>query len=1114
MEYNEIILNNMSATLHIIPEEAGNYFYIHWYIDYEYFDDELNIRTNFRTSYKTFHECAVLLNISAARYRTLANSDEVKNDVPYYVTKLNAIHAIERLLYEVTGKTIIDNQTNATFKVNDLSVDENNNYYDSITIDLIIWNTNTNYFVNMVTLYNGVAYKSTRSHISNDFYEDLKNGNWRRVASVINVEPDYWITEKIYKIGQLAQYNSIIYYCNIEHTSTSFDNDIQNWKEIHNCISYTSTIEQWSNEKTYQLYDVVLYDNKLYICIVSSSKAYSTNFMVDDWKLLYAVPNCIPNWKENTKYDVFDTINYCGTIYICIQEHTSSYLFQNDISLWKIVPMTNEYRQSSYYLMDDCRTNDKNLYIAITKHNQITYTSKIEDWQNINKYDIVANEILKEWKPNTSYYVNNCILYNNRIYVCIHKHVSGDEFNYDNFSLLSDIPLASTINGWLKDKLYEAQDYVLFNNTLYMCTTKHYSQNFYTDINNWNILREHNPITNSSIPVWQEGNEYLIYDVVLYDNDFYVCTKTHESFDFSNFKKYIFDNSRSILLWEKNVHYYPDNLVIRNDILYICLQEHISHDFFEDSDFWKILSTNGLIGLEEWLPKNEYYYKDVVIYDNELYSCMENHISDSNFFGDYDYWQKLTNFQMFFNNSRINAWSRDKHYKVSDYAIYNGNLYQCVEEHTSTAIFTDDILYWDSLTDLSNGTRVQVWSGKQLYNKNDLVIYNNDLYICSGTHVSSNFYTDIYYWHVLMEDDNIKIANWIKDKDYKKFDLTIYNNYIYCCIQSHTSTDFIEDYEYWTLVGNISESVNEYLPNHNYHPGDIIIYNSRFYLCIHTYTSPNVFIYDKSYWELLNNTCETIKLNNTYKKGDLVFYDSYVYKCLIPHTVEYFIVENWQKIMTEGSYLKNMKMNLYKKGINYIIGDIVIYNDIIYECIVSHHSDSFDEYKWTLINKSIIHPWKRNVNYVLNDCVLFNDNIYRCVNTHLSNIFISDVNNWDCLTSKDINITNWAERTSYFIYNLILYQDTLYVCLKNHISSDNFEQDENYWGTVTIPDTFYDIDDNPLSDEEVLRFRNTLLMYIDLYGEDIAYTMFKEEYWKFITSLNNEKVYFNDENLY
>ena len=492
---------------------------------------------------------------------------------------------------------------------------------------------------------------------------------------------------------------------------------------------------------------------------------------------------------------------------------------------------------------------------------------------------------------------------------------------------------------------------------------------------------------------------------------------------------------------------------------------------------------------------------------------MENHISDSNFFGDYDCWQKLTNFQIFFNNSRINAWSRDKYYKVSDYVVYNGNLYQCVEEHTSSSIFTDDILYWDSLTDLSNGTRVQIWTERQLYNKNDLVVYNNDLYICSGTHISSNFYTDVYYWHVLMEDDNVKIANWMKDIDYKEFNLTIYNNYIYCCVQSHTSTDFIENYECWKLVGHAAESVNNFVSNYNYHPGDVIIYNGRFYLCIRTYTSLN-FSYDIAYWELLNNICEPIQVNKTYKKNDLVFYNEYVYKCIIPHTVSYFEANNWQKIMTEGSYLKNTKMNLYTKNVQYNVGDIVVYNDAIYECTVSHFSNEFDEYKWTLINKDIIHKWKRNYNYMLNDCILFDDKIYLCVNAHLSNIFISDVNNWDCLTDEDIDITRWEENEQYSVYELILHKDTLYVCLKNHISSNNFELDNEYWGKVTIPDAFYDSDDDPLSDEDVIRFRNTLLTYIDLYGEDVAYTMFKEEYWKYITSLNNEKVYFNDENFY
>ena len=1092
MSYNDIISNKMSATLHIIPEEYSSLYYIHWYIDYEYFNEALNLRTTFRTSYKTSHDCSTLLNISIQKYLSFAT--EIINDIPYYVTKIDTIHAIEQLLTDIT-----DFQTAVSFKANDLTVDENNYYYDIVETDLITWQEETNYPINILTIYNGIAYKSTRAHISNNFDEDFQNGNWRQIFTVVNVEPEKWIENKNYKVEQFVLKDSIIYRCINEHTSENFN--ILNWQEIHNCVSYTDNIELYQPDKEYQLYDVVIYNKRIYICINSSLT------FPDGWKLLYATANAILTWKENTKYNLFDMIDMNGTVYVCIQEHTSSYSFQNDISLWKRIPMSNEYRHSSYYQIDDYRTNENNLLVTITKHNKITYTSKIEDWNKVNKYTITANDVLKEWQPNTSYYVNNCIIYENRIYVCIHKHISGDTFNYNNFSLLSDIQPSSSINGWLQNKLYEAQDLVLYENSLYMCTTKHYSNNFINDINNWNLLRGHNPIANSSIKLWQEYNEYLMYDVVLFNNDFYVCTK--DTNNFSNFKKYIYDDSKSILLWDKNVHYYPDNLVIKNDMLYICLQEHVSHDFIDESDYWKILSTNGLIGLEEWLPKNEYYYKDVVIYDNELYSCTENHISDSNFLGDYDYWQKLTNFQMFFHNSKLNAWSRDHLYKVSDFVAYNGNLYQCVEEHTSSALFTDDILYWDSLTDLSNGTRVQVWTSKQVYNKNDLVIYNNDLYICSGTHVSSNFYTDIYYWHSLMGNNNIKVVNWMKDYNYKEFDLTIYNNYIYCCVKEHLSDDFINDYENWTLIGNVNGKVNNYIANHNYHIGDIIIQNGIFYLCIRNYTSPNIFIYDRAYWEKLNLTCEDIELNKTYSIGDLVFYDSYVYKCIVSHTATYFISDNWQKLMTDGSYLKNTKIDLYL-GKKYKVGDIIVYNDVIYECIKEHTANKFNESNWLLVNNSILYKWKRNYNYVLNDCVIYDGNIYRCMKSHLSNIFISDIMNWECLTGENVNIIIWNINTSYSAYDLVLHDNTLYVCLKNHISSNNFELDNEYWGKVVVPDIFYEIDDEPLSDEEILKFRNTLLMYIDLYGENIAYTMFKEEYWKYITSLNNENVYFED----
>ncbi len=69
----------------------------------------------------------------------------------------------------------------------------------------------------------------------------------------------------------------------------------------------------------------------------------------------------------------------------------------------------------------------------------------------------------------------------------------------------------------------------------------------------------------------------------------------------------------------------------------------------------------------------------------------------------------------------------------------------------------------------------------------------------------------------------------------------------------------------------------------------------------------------------------------------------------------------------------------WTKNTRYYVGDKVIHEGNIYECIVDHFRLSpSTKYVWKLIGEE----WKRNTKYYVGDRVIYEGNIYECIVDH------------------------------------------------------------------------------------------------------------------------------------
>lgn len=88
--------------------------------------------------------------------------------------------------------------------------------------------------------------------------------------------------------------------------------------------------------------------------------------------------------------------------------------------------------------------------------------------------------------------------------------------------------------------------------------------------------------------------------------------------------------------------------------------------------------------------------------------------------------------------------------------------------------------------------------------------------------------------------------------------------------------------------------------------------------------------------------------------------------------------------------------------------------------------------------KSHIYNWEQNTDYIINDVVLYNQNIYRCIeNNNSGTTFIKS--NWTKVDSGGIDI--WQSSTQYLVNDFVENNNNIYKCLIQHTSGQDFLAD-------------------------------------------------------------------------
>ena len=125
--------------------------------------------------------------------------------------------------------------------------------------------------------YDNILYRAKANITSGTDFTQEQN-NWELVCTQI----PKWTSSCYYVQGAIVEHNNKIYKCKTTNSDVAFTES--NWTNIGG----GSSVEEWKPKKQYNSNDLVINDNKLYLCIQRNMSTQAFEDDADYWLLLSA----------------------------------------------------------------------------------------------------------------------------------------------------------------------------------------------------------------------------------------------------------------------------------------------------------------------------------------------------------------------------------------------------------------------------------------------------------------------------------------------------------------------------------------------------------------------------------------------------------------------------------------------------------------------------------------------------------------------------------------------------------------------------------------------------------------------------------------------------------
>jgi len=352
-------------------------------------------------------------------------------------------------------------------------------------------------------------------------------------------------------------------------------------------------------------------------------------------------------------------------------------------------------------------------------------------------------------------------------------------------------------------------------------------------------------------------------------------------------------------------------------------------------------------------------------------------------------------------------WARTIRYNINDIVKYNGYIYKCIVEHTSTSEeslnIADEIDNWNIFSKGYNWRNT--WTTEAYYHVGDVVRYNGIVYIANTSHQSnasadSGLEVDQLKWTILTRSDKW-LTDWATETRYIADDLVKYGGRIYRATDGHTSSDSLTggleaNQANWELAADGVDYKGEWGTTVRYKIGDIVKSSHSLWKATAGHTSTTSLRLDESNWDFyvlglgFENDWNT---NTEYRTGDIVLYGGYTYIALSNNT---------------GT-------------------------------LPSLNGEIQDAGAWELLTRSYSHQgdWSAETEYKTGEVVRASGYLYIAIDDNENVNPDSNITKWQLLVPGDQWRAEWNDGNSYSLGDIVTYRSTAYVCIERHIGSSS-----------------------------------------------------------------------------
>tara|TARA_B100002019_G_scaffold53320_1_gene45477 strand:+ start:332 stop:5413 length:5082 start_codon:yes stop_codon:yes gene_type:complete len=335
-----------------------------------------------------------------------------------------------------------------------------------------------------------------------------------------------------------------------------------------------------------------------------------------------------------------------------------------------------------------------------------------------------------------------------------------------------------------------------------------------------------------------------------------------------------------------DAQYYPAGSIVKlNGKVYECLTTHLSTTTIDENiNFWTYI-ISGYSWQGNWQADTYYNIGDVVKTTSNTYYCIQAHESEA----ELSALEVLTEKWLLISigNLWMQDWARERYYNQNDIVRYGGNIYKCIESHTSTSN-DDEGIFAAGLWELLVSGFVYIGDypvDPTLLKVNDVVKYGGTLFQCIEEHFAYPGMIDEKFQIFVpgLEFENL----WSEELIYNKGDIVLYGGYSYTALENNFQA-IPSDSSSWELllkgynfVGEFSSFVGD-----SFYTGDVVSHAGSLYLAISDTNTENAPGANNSFWQILvpgENFKAEWEQNVTYYPNNLVNYAGTLYKALREH---------------------------------------------------------------------------------------------------------------------------------------------------------------------------------------------------------------------------------------